>query len=178
VRIQSESTIHHPRDVAFAAYRDRLPEIAAYIPDIREIAVRSREESGEVVSLHNEWFADTEIPRMVQSIVKPEMLRWDDFASWDASTFVCSWRLRVGAFTEAVDCSGTNTFVSIGPNETRVMLAGDLTLDLSNVRGVPRFMAKKVGPQIERFIVAMITPNLEQVNQSLQAFLDAQTPGA
>ena len=178
MRIQSESTIQHPRDVAFAAYRDRLPEIAAYIPDIREIIVQAREEEGSVVSLHNEWFADTDIPKMVQSVVRPEMLRWDDFASWDSERFVCSWNLRVGAFTESVNCSGTNTFVAVGPTETRVILAGDLTLDLSNVRGVPRFMARKLGPQIERFIVAMITPNLEQVNQSLQAFLDAQTVGA
>ena len=174
MRILSESTIHHPREVVFRAYRDRLPEIAAYIPDIREIVVREREGAGAVVKLHNEWFADTDVPRVMQSIVRPEMLRWDDYASWNADTHICAWRLRVGAFTEAVNCAGTNTFVDEGPEQTRVVLAGDLNLDLSEVRGVPRFMAKKIAPQIERFIVAMITPNLERVNQSLQAFLDAQ----
>jgi hypothetical protein len=174
VRIHSESTIHHPRDVVFEAYRDRLPEIVSYLPDIREIVVRDRKESGSVVTLHNEWFAATDVPRVIQSVVKAEMLRWDDFASWEASEYICSWRLRVGAFTEAVHCAGTNTFIADGPSQTRVVLAGELTLDLSSVRGVPRFMAKKIAPQIERFVVAMITPNLQRVNQSLQAFLDAQ----
>lgn len=171
MEIRSESRIHHPRDVVFAAYRDRLPEIATYIPDIKEILVRSREAQGAQIKLHNEWVSDREVPAFAQKFLKPEFLRWDDFAVWDEASKSCSWTIKTRAFTEAVACSGKNQFLEDGDG-TRVLLTGDLTINLREIPGVPRFLAGTVAPQVEKFIVSLITPNLEQVNRSLQRFLD------
>jgi len=38
--------------------------------------------------------------------------------------------------------------------------------------GVPKLVAKRITPVVEKFIVSMITPNLKKVNESLQTFLD------
>jgi hypothetical protein len=42
MRIHSESIVRHPRERVFKAYRDELPEIAAYMSDIREIRIVNR----------------------------------------------------------------------------------------------------------------------------------------
>ena len=174
MNIESEATIAHPRAEVFRAYRDKLPEIAAYIPDIREIIVHSREDDGSRVHLHNEWVADTEIPRAIRAIVRPEHLRWDDFAVWHEDRWYCAWRLETRAFSDAVSCEGRNTFVDDGRGGTRVKLSGALSLDLNKVRGVPRIGARTMGTMLEKFVVAMITPNLQKVNAALQPYLDAR----
>ena len=173
MRIDSESRIAHPRARVYQAYRDNLPEIAAYIPDIEKIVVHSRKESDAGVDLHNEWVADTEIPAIASKIIKPEHLRWDDYAKWNDAGFYVDWTIKTRVFTESVTCSGRNTFVEDGADRTRVKLTGNLVIQLKDIRGVPNFLAKRMAPQIEAFIVKMITPNLEQVNRSIGTYLDA-----
>jgi nitrogen fixation protein len=175
MRIHSESLISHPQDVVYEAYRDRLPELAAYIPDVKEIVVESREEVGPGrVKLHNVWVADREVPVFARAIIKPEMLRWDDFADWRDDEHRVHWTLRLRVFTDQVTCAGTNTFVKVDDASTKVFLAGDLDIDLRNIPGVPRLLAGGLKPKIEKFIVELITPNLERINESLQQFLDDQ----
>ncbi len=173
MRIHSVSLVHHPLEAVYRAYRDRLSEIAAYIPDVREIAVQSREDDGGVVKLHNLWKADREVPRALRLVLKPENLQWDDYATWSEADLTCDWELKTRVFRDKVSCSGRNTFTVVG-GQTKVVLSGELQIDMAKVPGVPRLLARKLGPQVERFIVSLITPNLEQVNQSLERFLDDQ----
>jgi len=176
MRIQSESRIHHPLDVVYTSYRDRLPEIAPYTPDIKEIVVHSREETETGPKLHNEWRAQRDLPRIVQGIVTPDMLRWDDFAQWNDGEHYVDWELRIPAFPNQVHCRGRNAFFADGDNATRVMLTGNLEINLKNVPGVPRILAKRIAPAVEVFIVKLVTPNLEKVNHSLERFLDEHGP--
>lgn len=172
MQIHSESRIHHPLEVVYACYRDRLPQIAPYTPDIREIIVESREELGGGPKIHNVWVADREIPKVAQGVIKPEMLRWDDFALWNDEGRYVDWRLHIPAFPDAVRCEGRNAFYADGSGATRVVLTGDLTINVKNVPGVPRLLAGRIAPKLESFIVKLITPNLEKVNHSLEQFLD------
>jgi hypothetical protein len=171
MEIRSESRIKYPRDQVYRTYRDRLPEIAKYIPDIREIVVKSREETADRVKLHNEWVAEREIPAFAQAVLKPEHLRWDDHAEWHDDEHYVAWTLKTRAFTDAVRCSGRNTFLEDGAG-TRVVLTGELAIDLKEIPGVPGFLAKRIAPQVEKFIVSLVTPNLERVNASIERFLD------
>ena len=102
MEIKSESRIHHHRDAVFYAYRDRLSDIIKYNPDIREVQIVSREEEGDVVKLHNVWISDRDIPSIVSKILKPEHLRWDDYAEWDNGSFYCDWTIKTRAFTDGV----------------------------------------------------------------------------
>ncbi len=172
MRIHSESLIHHPREVVYTAYRDNLSEVAAYIPDIRAIDVVTREEGPATVKLHNLWIADHDVPSFAKAFIKPEMMCWDDHADWSDAEQLVRWELHVRAFTEAVTCKGTNSFHAVDAQTTKVLLEGELKIDLARVRGVPRIMAGRLGPKVERFIVALITPNLEKVNECLGAYLD------
>ena len=171
MKINSESRINHPLDAVYVAYRDELPGIAGYIPDIKEIQVKSRAPSDTGVSIHNLWIADRDLPRMMKGVIKPEMMQWDDFAEWNDGEHYVAWRLVIPAFKSQVRCEGRNSFFADGGG-TRVVLTGDLNIRLENVPGMPKFMAKKMAPKIEEFIVKLITPNLKLVNESLGAFLD------
>ena len=176
MRIHSESKISHPQPIVYAAYRDRLSEIAAYMDDIKEIVVIERTEGDEVVKIHNEWISERDIPRFARKFIKPEMLRWDDFAEWKDAEGKVYWQIKLRVFTDQVTCSGTNSFREDGAG-TKVVLEGDLDIDLKNIPGVPKLLAGGIKPQLEKFIVSLITPNLEKVNQSLQVFLDDNASG-
>lgn len=173
MRFTSTSTIAHPRAAVFAAYRDRLPEIVAYMEDISEVVVLSRADEGGVTTLHNEWHSAREVPKVAQAFIKPDQLQWDDYASWDEGAFRCTFDIKTRAFREAVRCHGTNTFVEEG-GVTKVVLEGLFEVDLKHIPGVPRLLAGRIAPQIEKFIIQLIQPNLEKTNQAVGAFLDAQ----
>lgn len=174
MRIHSESLIRHSREDVFLAYRDHLPEVVPYIPDIKEIIVNSRQETEGGVKLHNIWVAEREVPAFARTFIKPEMLRWDDFAEWKTGEYRCYWTLKVRVMTDAVTCSGTNTITSVDAGTTKVVLDGDLAINLKQIPGVPSLLAGRIAPQVESFIVSLITPNLEGVNKALGSYLDAK----
>lgn len=173
MRFTSTSTIAHPRAEVFAAYRDRLPEIVSFMDDISHIVVLSREEDGDTVTLHNEWHSAREVPKVAQAFIKPDQLQWDDHATWNQADFTCAFNIKTRAFRDAVTCTGTNRFVEDG-DVTKVILEGDFEVDVQQIPGVPRLLAGRIAPQIEKFIVQLIQPNLEKTNQAVGRFLDAQ----
>lgn len=173
MKFRSESVIAHPRDEVFKAYRDQLGDVVPYISDISEINVLDRKEAGSVVTLHNEWVSDSDIPTVAQAFLKPEHLRWDDYATWNEDSHTVAFQIKTRVFTDAVKCTGTNTFIAEG-DKTRVVLEGDFEVNLKGVPGVPRFLAGRIVPQVEKFIIAMVTPNLEKTNQAIGTFLDAK----
>jgi hypothetical protein len=170
VKIHSISTIAFPLTQVYETYRDRLPEIAAFMPDIKTIEVKSRVDGANGPKVHNVWTASTEIPAIARRVIKPSMMQWDDHADWnDGQTYV-DWRLVIPAFANQVRCSGRNSFSNAG-KATRVELTGTLDIDIRSIPGVPRLLARKIKPQVEAFIGRLIQPNLETVNVSLEKFL-------
>lgn len=174
MKFRSESTIHHPREVVFAAYRDRLSSVVPYLEDIKAVNVLSRSEAGTSVTLHNEWVSDRDVPKVAAGIIKPEHLKWDDYATWDAATHKCAFEIKTRMFTDNVKCVGGNQFLDDGKGGTRVVLEGQFDVSLKDIPGVPRFLAGTIAPQVEKFIVALIQPNLEKVNVAVGRFLDAE----
>ena len=174
MRIHAESRIHHPLEQVYAAYRDDLPKLAAYIPDVKEIVVKERVERPEGPKIWNRWIGTRELPRVLRGIIRPEMLQWDDFAEWNDGARYVDWRLSFPAFPDRVRCSGRNAFAADGKG-TRITLSGTLEIDLRSLPGVPNLVARKVGPIAEDFIVRLVTPNLERVNMTLQRYLDERS---
>lgn len=174
MKFRSESLIHHPRDKVFAAYRDRLVEVVPYLDDIEAVVVRSRKEEGDTVTLHNEWRSGREVPSAAKAFLKPDQLAWDDYATWRGSDHTCHFDIKTRAFRDAVRCVGTNTFTETPSGGTKVVLEGDFEVALHGIPGVPSFLARTIIPQVEKFIIALIQPNLEKTNQAVERFLDAQ----
>ena len=174
--MRSDSVIPHPLHAVYRAYRDELPAAAVFVDGIREVVVESREETPQGVRMHNVWFSDGHIPDFAQRFVSPEHLSWDDYATWFDADMRCEWNIKPRAFPDSMRCIGTTRF-SPDIGGTRVILAGELEVDLSNVKGVPDVMARAVAPQMERFLAALVRPNLEKSNLAIAQFLDARKAG-
>ena len=125
------------------------------------------------IKLLNRWKGGGEIPGVVRKFLSEDLLEWDDHATWYGDKFTCDWRTVVPAFKDAVESSGHNRYDEIGPNLTRLTIAGDLKVDAGKVRGVPRFLGGTIGPAIEAFLVNSIKPNLISVAKGVSEYIRA-----
>lgn len=171
--INIKDEVGYDRETVYKTFRDSLVELLPYLPDVKNIDVKERTEEGdEVVKVVNLWKANPEeIPKLAQAFIKPEMLEWTDYASWDQGKWSCDWDMEVGFLSDAVTCRGTTTYEERGEGRTEVSIRGELKVDGKKIPGVPRLAAGKVGSVIEAFVVKMITPNLTQVNRGIERYL-------
>ena len=171
MKFSIKDSIPFPREKVFSAQRDQMPELTSYLNDIESITVEEREDDGHISKLVNLWVAGgTDIPAAARSFVKPEMLRWTDYATWNQEEWKCDWNLVLGFLQEAVSVSGTTSFAESN-NRTTVTIAGDITIDAAKIPGVPRFMAGKIGPVVEKFVINLIRPNLKMTNEGIGRYL-------
>ncbi len=174
MRIEADSVLHHPREAVYAAYRDEMEIFAEYLPNIRRFEVVERSRDGSIVRLHNRWHGATELPASIASKLEERFLSWDDYATWDNSTWACEWTIEPHALREAVRCRGRTDFIDLG-ERTRIELTGELTIGLDRVRGVPSFLAGSLGRTMEGFLVRTLTANLTSLSDALAAHLREDT---
>ena len=172
MQITADARIPFPRPLVFATYRDKLPELVPYLPNVRGITVKSRDDRGDVVDLVNVWSGGGEIPAAARAFISEAMLTWDDLATWDSAAFECSWRIRTHAFTDAVRCTGTNVF-KVDGDATILQIRGELSIDGGRIAGVPRLLSGTVSRTVEDVLTKKIAPNLIQVSDGLRRFLEA-----
>lgn len=168
--ISADATLPFPRSMVFAAYRDDLTKLLSYLPNVRNIEVKSRKDDGARVDLVNIWHGGGEIPAAARAFLSEAMLSWTDYATWKEDAWTCDWRTETHAFTEAVDCKGQNNFVEV-EGGTRIEIRGDLKIDAKKIKGVPGFLAGKVASAVESFLAAKIQPNLVEVTEGLRKYL-------
>src|SRR5438046_1192622 len=140
MRLDVSIDMPFPRADIFAVYRDKLPELVPYLPNVRGITVVSRSDEGQVAKLLNRWKGGGDIPAAVRKFLSEDLLEWDDHATWDQSKYETHWRTVVPAFKDAVDASGVNYFEELGPKSTRYKIVGELKVEAGKIRGVPRFL--------------------------------------
>jgi hypothetical protein len=176
MEIKTDVTLPFPRERVFVTYRDRLADLLPYLPNIRGLVVKSREdrEGGEAY-LVNVWSGGGEIPSVARAVVSESMLKWTDHATWRGRDFVCAWRTEVHAFPGALLSAGTNRFVEVGEG-TRIEFRGDLTCDASRVPGVPRLLARTINGTVEKIFVGKIAENLAAVGKGIGKLLEKEGP--
>jgi hypothetical protein len=177
MELHADALIPFPRDVVFAAYRDDITKLLKYLPNVRSIEVKSRKEDGSVIELVNEWKGGGDIPAAARAVISEAMLSWTDYAKWDSANHKCDWRTETHAMTEAVDCKGTNVFLEDGPGKTLVQIRGKLEIDAKKIRGVPGFLAGKVGRTVEDFLGGKIQPNLVETAKGVTMYLEERARG-
>lgn len=172
MKLSADCDLDFPRARVFSAYRDRIVDLVPYLPNIRKITERTRETVGDVTTVVSDWDGGGEIPSFARAVLDESMLSWVDHAKWDGAAFTCEWRIETRSFSEAVRCGGLNRFVET-PRGTRLEIRGDLTIEGDKVRGIPSFLAKKIGGTIEQFLGARIQPNLVETADGIRKLLAA-----
>lgn len=173
MRIDVSVDIPFPRRDIFTVYRDKLPELLPYLPNVRGIEVKSRTDEGPITKFLNRWKGGGEIPAMVRKFLSEDLLEWDDYATWDEANFTTEWKTVVPAFRDAVDATGLNSFVEKAPGLTLYTIRGELKVDAGKVKGVPRILSGTISPVIEAFLVNAIKPNLIAVSDGVRKYLQA-----
>lgn len=172
MELNAQTRINFPRELVFRTYRDKLPELVHFLPNVSSIAVKERRDDGPLTKLVNVWTAKTEIPAAAQRFLKPEMLMWNDHAEWDESGFVCNWRIETLAFTEAVECQGRTVYTAAG-DKTDLHISANLVLRLEKAK-IPRLLAGTVTPMVERVVIANLKPNLLATGEGIEKYLQSQ----
>jgi len=160
MEIRADATIPFPPERVFTAYRDRLVELAEFLPNIASITVLSREElAGGDVKLVNEWRGSgSDIPKVARPFLSEDKLRWTDHATWHAADFTVDWRSDVHAFPGAVLSSGKNRFVAAGQG-TRLEIRGEIKVDARKIPGVPGLLAGTVSAAVEKLLGSQVASN-------------------
>lgn len=169
--LSADARLPFPRAAVFEAYRDKLPELVAFLPNVRGIEVRSRKDAPPITELLNVWHGGGEIPAAARAFLSESMLSWTDHARWDQDAWTCSWRIESHVFTEAIQCQGLNRFIEEG-GETVLQIRGSLTIDPGKVKGVPRLLAGSVSKTAEEVLGGKIRPNLAEVSIGLRKYLE------
>jgi hypothetical protein len=159
MNFEVEDIINAPMKLAFETYRDNLPEIAKTIPNIKKVEVVSREKKKDRIAFVNKWFG------------KGEELAWLDKAEWFESEWKCTWEMEPLFFKDYVVAKGVNYYHPEGKDKTKIVLTGELSIDVSKHPAVPRLFARVINPQMEKFFMMMIKPNLIQGNRALERFI-------
>jgi hypothetical protein len=175
--IFTDVQIPFPRSLVYATYRDKLVELLPYMPNVRDIKVKScYEEDGQFYSV-NEWHGGGEIPAVARAVLSEEMLSWTEYNTWNEPEFTLLWRIETHAFTEAVHCAGKNRFLESGEN-TVIESRGELTIDPKQIKGFPGFLTSKVARIVEDFLGKKIEPNLIQMGEGVRQYLNRKTKGS
>ena len=107
---------------------------------------------------------------------KRDRLSYLDYASWIDAERCVEWQFEVGVFPDAVKVQGVHHFTPEGESSTSVLFTGDVSVDLSRVRGIPRFL-HRLQPKVERYLLGQVKPNLAAVTNAVTALLDGQREG-
>jgi len=155
---------------AFYLLRDEMPALVPFMADTEEITVLSREETDNGVKIVNRWRASMDkIPSALRPFVKPEMLSWNDHARWTSDDHTARWELEALGSSKLFSCQGeTSIFEKEG--KTFLQIVVDFEIYAENVPGVPRFLAKRLGPQVEKVIGDVLSVNMRQMSQSINAY--------
>lgn len=169
--ICANTQIPFPRSLVYATYRDKLVELVPYMPNVRDIEVKSRSEVGSNIYTVNEWHGGSEIPAAAKVILSENMLSWTEYNTWDQALLTVEWRIETHAFTKAVKCFGKNRFLSDG-NTTIIESRGELAIDPKQINGVPFFLTSTIANVVEDFLGKNIQPNLLAMSAGVRQYLE------
>lgn len=164
--------IGFPLDLVFPTYRDELHLMVGYMDNVERIEVKSRDEDGDIVKLLNHWHGSaSDIPKPLRPVINPDKLSWLDKATWDAKRHRVDWEITLTALPDAVTAKGFTLYKDDG-DVTVVQISGEFLIHPSKVPGVPTFVAKRLAPTLEKFVVGLLQPNLKKSNQAVEEFLE------
>jgi hypothetical protein len=173
MELRADANIPFARPVVFQAYRDKLVDMLPYLPNVRAIEVRKREEDGSVTKLLNFWKGGGDIPAAARAFVSEGMLSWLDYATWNEAEFTCEWKIEPQAFTEAITCVGKNRFLEDG-GKTKLEIRGEISIDPKKLKGIPGFLSGKVAKAVEELLISKIKPNLVSTADGLTKYLESR----
>lgn len=171
IKISVDSQISFPRALVYATYRDKLMELGPYLPNVRSLQIKSRQETDQAVQLVSEWHGGGDIPAMARELLSEDLFTWTEYDVWHNDAFTVDWHIETHAYPEAVFCAGKNRFLDQG-HCTLVESRAEVRIDFSTIHGMPSFLRHQLVNLVEGLLSKKIEPNLVQMGQSVQKYLE------
>ena len=177
MHFEKASIVSHPASLVLETMIERMERVVPFMPSVEGIELKSREDLDDgLLKIVRRWQGTADsAPSAVRPFLSQEAMAWTDTALWTPEEYKVEWTLST-SMGRLYDCSGINYFEpdpDAPETSTRMRVTGELTIYPERLPGVPKFLGKRLAPQIERFVVNLITPNLTDVAVGLQGFLDA-----
>lgn len=176
VRIKFKYIVHHSPKKVFIVFRDRGQEIVKYIEDLKEVRELERKKlsDGKILT-RGLWVAKPDkIPIILRTIIRPEMLRWEDETVWDEKNLSCNWKNKIFYFAEHFKCEGKWSFEREEENKTKAILDGYLKIFIPPINGVPKTLTDKAGELIEKIVLKELQPNLKKNMEAIEKLLNEE----
>ena len=171
IEIAVNSQMPLSRSLVYATYRDNLIALGADLPNVRSLQLKSRQEINQQVCLELEWQGGGDIPATARRLLSEDLFNWTEYDVWNNHAFTVDWRIETHAYQEAVFLAGQNRFLDQG-GCTLIESRGSLRIDLSALHGVPPFLRDQMVRWIEELLAKKIEPNLVQMGQNVQQYLE------
>lgn len=173
MRFDVREATRYPRAVVFAAHRDRVSDIVAYLPDVEKIEMRSRTVHAGGREEHVQWWtgSTSALPLLLRPVVPPAMLQWKQTTLWDPSDHTARWTIEVPGLGPAVDARGINRYVEAEPGKCHIEIEGDFDFRPERVPQLAKIPSSAV-PMVEKAVVAMILPMIERTGSAVARWLD------
>ena len=172
-----EDTVRHPAEKVIDLMRDRLPEILPFLPNIDELDELEREDldDGRVRARYFWQGNNKAAPKAIRPLVSKAAMAWTDEVFWAVDGSSVKWTITPARFAKLYECSGIN-FFEPAPGDPEgssvIRMTGEISVYAERMPGLPKFLARKIGPLVERFVVKRVTPNLAAVVDGLREYLN------
>jgi hypothetical protein len=162
-----------PAELVFSTFRDRIQEYVRYTPNITDIKIKAREVVDEkTLTMQCDWGGLGQIPAAIRNILKPEMIRWEDWQTWDSDKLTCDWIIKPFTFRDFVTCEGQWQFEPIAPDRARVACIGVFIVRINHFPPFPDFLCRKASPIIEQMIGSYIPSNMHATFRAVKKFIE------
>jgi hypothetical protein len=179
VHFAETSRVSHHAALVLETMIERMEEIVPFLDNVESIETQSRRtlKDGRI-KIVRRWQgrADT-MPTALRPFLTRDFMGWIDTAVWTPAQHAVEWSQSMCSQGVAAlyTCSGVNSFEP-HPDDpqhaTLIRVSGDLVLHADRLPGIPRFLASRLAPQVEQFIVGLVTPNLKGLAKGLQRYFD------
>ena len=183
MRFNVTAAVSHPPEVVLETMIERMEEIVPFLPNVARITtLSSARRRGGSIAIERRWEGSLDgIPAALRRFVSLQWAAWIDSALWTPAQYKVEWRqtAAVQRIADLYACAGTNYFEpdSRDPARvTRVRVTGELTVYPDAFPGVPGLFGRRLAPQLEAFVVRLLTPNLTDLASGLQRYLDERKP--
>lgn len=146
--------------MAFEGTTTKFAGLEKYIPNVTKIEVLEQETRDDgVYRWLLKFYGDGAIPLVARSIVKSDMLRWNEELICDPNALTIEWKIQTFAFKEHVHCGGKTTYKD-APGGSELTIDGYLDITITHLPGLPDSLVIKAVGVLEPFLGKFIAPNL------------------
>lgn len=177
MRFHHVARISHPPAAILDLMIERMQEIVPFLLNVERIDLLERQDLPEgKIRIVRHWQGTLEsIPAPLRPFLSKDLIGWLDHAVWTPSEYKVEWNLAT-EFCRYFDASGVNYYEPVdGGAATEISITGGINVYPERLPGMPEFLASRLRPQVERFVVEIIAPNLTDVAMGLQEYLDRRT---